>query len=54
MKRRAKTQKQIDAYQDRTNTKQDLMDHYHTVTLVIYGVCLLGIFALTLYAAILK
>ena len=65
---RKRTQKEIDAAQDetnarqdrvdyeidRTNERQDLVNTYQSVALVVYGVCLLGIFLVALFAGVLK
>ena len=52
--RRSKTQKQIDDNQDEVNKQQDLVNFYQSTALIVYGVCLLGIFLLAFYGGVLK
>ena len=40
--------------QDQTDERQDLVNTYQSVALVVYGVCLLGIFLVALFAGVLK
>ena len=58
---RKRTQKEIDTLQDETNARQDAVDaqqnltnFYQSVALIVYGVCLFGIFIVALFAGVLK
>lgn len=49
-----RNQKAIDARQDKVNNLQDNVNFYQSVALVVYGICLLGIFIIALFAGVIK